>query len=167
MKRTKLSQEYADRLDGAVRWDADRLAGRVITRLFEYLWPHYPDASSLLIATNDVTGRAEPVQILTADGTPIWSVDGPGWEPGGDNGPLHSLAPGDAADRHGAIIHHDIALLGMLLPEGTDWSGTNRFPGCGIKTEAPGADWEILAPSSTDRLMFLSEEKLDREAGRS
>lgn len=164
MNRTHLTQEYADSLDGGVRWDADRLVGRVITRLFEYLWLHYPDASRLLIATDPVTGRTEPVEILSADRTGLWSASGSGWEPGAVNGPLQSLEPGDAADRHGKIISHDITLLGVLLPEGTEWSERSRFPGHGIKSGTPGADWEILAPSSTDRLMYLSEERLDREA---
>lgn len=163
-QRTHLSKEYARKLDGGVQWDADRLTERVIVRLFEHLWLHYPDASSVLVATDEATGRTEPVRILAADGRALWSVDGSGWEPGGSGGPVQSLKPGDTAARHGERIAHDIALLGRLLPEGSIWSGLNRFPGRGIKTDVPGADWEILAPSSTDRLQFMAEVKLDREA---
>lgn len=158
MARGHLSDEYAQHLDGQVEWDAVRLAHQVIVRLAEYLWLHYPGARRVLIATDDITGRAEPVQIIGEDERPLWSVDGPGWEPGGDNGPLQSLAPGDAADRHGALIQNDIALLGTLLPEGTQCASAQ--PGRGIRSTVPGADWEVTLPTRTDRLQFLAEEKL-------
>lgn len=160
MGRTHLSEEYAKLLDSRARIRADRLVDDLIARLAEYLWLHYPDARRVLITIDDITGRAEPMQILGEDDRPLWSVDGPGWEPGGDNGPLQSLAPGDAADRHGARIHHDLALLGTLLPEGTQWS--EPWSGQGIRSTAPGADWEIILPTSTDRLQFLEEEKMGK-----
>lgn len=162
-RTTTLSKEYAESLDGRVTWGADSLITRLIERLAEYLWLHYPDARRLLITTDDVTGRAIPVQIIGEDRTPLWSIDASGWEPGGDNGPLHSLEPGDAADRHGARVHHDITLLGHLLPEGTDWA-TSEFPGYGVRSKTPGADWEIILPTSTDRLQYLDEVRLDKEA---
>jgi hypothetical protein len=160
--RTRLSDEYTRYLDGHVSQEVERLVAKLILRLAEHTWIHYPDAARMLIASDDVTGRAEPVQILDADSRPLWSTDGPGWEPGGDNGPLHSLKPGDAADRHGARIHHDIALLGPLLPE-------MEYPdsryGTAHTSAAPGADWELVFPVQTDRRQFNVEVKLDEEAG--
>lgn len=158
MSRTDLSEEYAKTLDGRVRMCTDQLVQHVVARVAEYLWLHYPGAQRVLIAIDDVTGRAEPVRILGKNERPLWSVDGPGWEPGGDNGPLHSLVPGDAADRHGARIHHDLALLGTLLSEGTQW--LLAWPGRGARSTAPDADWEILLPNSTDRLQFIEEENM-------
>lgn len=162
MTRTRLSDQYAKTLDGRVRIGTDRLVKDLAMRMAEHLWLHYPGARRMLITIDDVTGRAEPMQILGDGDKPLWSVDGPGWEPGGDNGPLHSLKPGDAADRHGARIHHDIALLGTLLPEGTQWH--EPWPGQGIRSTVPGADWEIILPTSTDRLQHLAEVRLDKEA---
>lgn len=164
--RTHLTEDFANLLDGRVTSAVDRAVGRLIERLAEYLWIHYQDASRVLVVTDDVTDLTTPVAIHDAFGTVLWAIDGPGWEPGGDNGPLHSLAPEDAADRHGAIIHSDIASIGSLLPLGSRHSTEGMRP-CGIRSSARDADWEILLPLTSDRLQFLSEEALDRKARRS
>jgi hypothetical protein len=153
---------YTDTLDGRVKWEADSLIRRLIERLAEYVWLHYPDAHVVSIGLNPDTGHSEPILIEGTGGQVLWQVDGPGWEPGGSNGPLFSLAPQDAADRHGARIHHDISLLGLLLPEGSQW--ISEAPGQATRSSVNGADWDICFPSSTDRLQYLAEVKLDKEA---
>lgn len=162
MKRTRLSDQYSTYISSRIRHTTDTLIERLTTRLAEYLWLHYPNARRVLVTVDDVSGVAEPVQILDGDDKPLWSIDGPGWEPGGANGPLYSLEPGDAADRHGAIIHSDICTLGVLLPLGTQWR--DAWPGRGIRSDRSGVEWEIMLPLSTDRRQLLVEQELDKEA---
>lgn len=162
MKRTRLSDPYAVHLDSHVEYAANKVISCLTVRLAEYLWLYYPDARQVLITTSLVTGRAEPVQILGPDNEPLWQAGGSGWEPGGTDGPLGHLLRQGLVARHEERIHGDIALLGVMLPLGFQWS--SPWPERGIRSTRPGVHWEVTLPESTDRLSYVVEEELDAEA---
>lgn len=163
MNRARLSSIYAKTLDGNVEREADRLAKALVVRLAEYLWIHYPDASLVHVTTSNVTGATELGAILDYKGKVLWAVDGSGWEPDADTGPL--LQPVEDVELHRERIRDDVNTLGTILPLATQWS--TSFPGRAVRSSLSSVTWEIRMPSSTDRHLHMDEQRLDREAQRS